>query len=94
MSKTQNTALYAMVVRVCGIFAVLSMAIVDDMNKFYNNDVWYAGVIAAIVIGPNLLDRVATLGDGTPPPSTITRINILFAMLTIFIAVARFAGPL
>lgn len=71
--------IYQAAVRIAAILSILAMAIVDDYNSFQNNDVFYAGVMAAIVIGPHALDRLA--GDDTRSSSTreAAKIGAFFA---------------
>ena len=55
---------YNTLVKVMAILAVLAMFVQNSFDGVFSNDVWYSAVVAAIVIGPHALDRLAPEGGG------------------------------
>ena len=84
--------LYEVVTRVAAIVSITVMAITEDLEGFHNNDIFYAGVIAVIVIGPHALDRLAG-GESNTAQKAAAAANLLVPVFGIGAALFRFLMP-
>lgn len=74
---------YKTFIRVVGVVSLSIMAILDNINGYRGNDIWYGALIATIVIGPHALDILA--GDNPTKQEKAT-------IATLFIPVIAVSG--